>query len=188
MLTMFSTRYAFGVFFKPVLTEFGWTRAITSGAFSLSMFMEGLVGIVMGGLNDRLGPRMVLTLCGFLLGLGCLLISQISAIWQLYLFYGVIMGIGMSGAWVPLSSTIARWFVKRRSMMSGIVLTGTNLGALIAPPVANRLISAYDWRISYIIMGSVVLVVILLGARLLRRDPSQMGQCPMVSAEKKNRG
>ena len=57
IFTMFSTRYAFGVFFKPILSEFGWTRAATSGAFSLSMIVEGLLGVIMGGLNDRLGPE-----------------------------------------------------------------------------------------------------------------------------------
>ena len=81
MVAVFGTRYAFGVFFKPMLTYFGWTGAITSGAFSLSMVLEGLLGIVMGGLTDRFGPRLVMTLCGFLLGLGYLLMSQVNAIW-----------------------------------------------------------------------------------------------------------
>ena len=74
MAATFGTYFAFGVFFKPVLTEFGWTRALTSGAFSFSMIMHGVMGIVMGILNDRLGPRIVVSLCGFLLGLGYLLI------------------------------------------------------------------------------------------------------------------
>jgi len=179
----FGVNIAFGVFFKPVLTEFGWTRAMTSGAFSLSMIIQGLIGIAMGGLTDRLGPRMVMTFCGFFLGLGYLLMPQIGAIWQLYLFYGVIIGIGMGGAIIPLMSTVARWFAKRRSMMTGIVLTGTGIGILIAPLVANQLISAYDWRVSYIILGSMVLVVVVLAAQFLRRDPARMGQMPYGESE-----
>ena len=140
--------------------------------------MRGLLCIVGGGLNDRLGPRVVITLCGFLIGLGYLLMSQVSTVWQLYVFYGVIIGIGMSGFWVPLLSTIVRWFDKRRSMMSGIVLTATGVGILIGAPVANRIISTYDWRISYIIMGSLVLIVILLAAQFLKRAPAQVGQMP----------
>ncbi|MBW1799330.1 MAG: MFS transporter [Deltaproteobacteria bacterium] len=178
MLMMFATRYVFGVFFKPTLSEFGWTRAMTSGAFSLSMFMEGLLGILMGMLTDRFGPRAVLTLCGFFLGIGCLLMSRVNALWQFYLFFGVIMGIGISGGWVPLLTTIARWFVKKRGLMSGIVLTGTSLGAVIAPPVGEWLISAYNWRTSYTIMGIVVFALIVFSAQLLRRDPYEMGQRP----------
>ena len=178
MLSMFSTRYAFGVFFKPVQADFGWTRAMTSGAFSLSLVMEGLIGIVMGSLNDKLGPRIVLTLCGLLVGVGSLLMSQISAAWQLYLFFGIIIGSGMSGAWVPLTGTIARWFIQRRGIMTGLVLTGTGLAAMISPPLANWLISRYEWRNAFGIMGIAIFVVSILAAQLLRRDPSQMGQVP----------
>ena len=178
MVAIFGLYYTFGVFFKPVLTEFGWTRAMTSGAFSLSAITQGLLGIAMGGLTDRFGPRVVMTLCGFLLGLGYLLMSQIGAIWQLYLFYGLIIGVGMGGSFVPLMSTVARWFVKRRSMATGIVAAGIGVGTLVAPPVANWLISTYDWRVSYIILGSIVLVLVILAAQALRRDPAQLGQLP----------
>jgi len=188
MVVIWSTFLTFGVFFKPVLSEFGWTRAVTSGAFSLSMVMQGLLGIAMGWLTDRLGPRLVMTICGVLLGLGYLLMSQIGTVWQLYLFYGVIVGIGMSGAWVPLLSTIARWFNKRRSMMTGIVVAGNGVGNLIGPPVASWLISTYDWRMSYIILGSAVLVVIVVAAQFLRRDPAQMGQVPYGEAKGGERG
>ena len=66
MVLIFSVHYAFGVFFKPMSTEFGWTRAMTAGAFSLVWISQGLLASVMGGLNDRLGPRLVLTVSGCL--------------------------------------------------------------------------------------------------------------------------
>jgi MFS family permease len=102
------TLNTFGVFFKPLLADFGWTRATTSGAFSLAMIFNGLLAIVMGRLTDRYGPRIVLTLCGFFLGSGYMLMSRITAIWQLYLFYGVIIGTGMGGSFVPLISIVVR--------------------------------------------------------------------------------
>jgi len=176
MAIMWGAYNSFGIFFKPVLTDFNWTRAMISGALSLSWIVQGLLGIVMGRLNDRLGPRVVLTISGFLVGLGYLLMSRIGAVWQLYLFYGVIIGAGMGGSWVPIVSTVARWFAKRRSLMTGIVLSGVSIGTLIGAPVANRLISAYDWRMSYIIMGGIVLGVVVLAAQFLRRDPTQARQ------------
>jgi len=188
MFVGMGARFAFGVFFKPLLSEFGWTRAMTSSAFSLSMAVEGVAAIIMGGLCDKFGPRIILTICGLLLGLGYLLVSKITGIWQLYLFYGVIIGVGMSGFYIPLLSTVARWFTQRRSMMTGIVLSGTGLGALVAPPLAERLVSAYDWRISYIIIGSIVTVIVVLGAQFLRRDPTQMGQVPYGENSNRDKG
>lgn len=177
-MAMFGPRSSFGVYFKPLITEFGWTRALLSGAFSISSIVQGLSGIVMGHFNDRFGPRVVITLCGFFTGLGYLLMSQTNTAWQLYLFYAVLVGIGMGGFFVSLLSTVARWFVKRRSVMTGIALAGGGTGGLIVPPLVNWLISARGWRTSYIIMGALVLVIIVLVAQFLRRDPAKMGLAP----------
>ncbi len=178
LMVSFGVNNAFGVFFNPILTDFGWTRAMTSGAFSLSWIVQGVLGIIMGGLNDKFGPRLVMTICGLLMGAGFLLMSQVNAIWQIYLFYGIIIGTGLSGVMVSQVSTIAKWFVKRRSMVTGIVMNGIGIGILITPPIANQLISTYDWRVSYMILGSIVLATVVLAAQFLRRDPSQVGQNP----------
>jgi MFS family permease len=158
-----------------------------SGASSLSFILMGVLGIVMGGLTDRFGPRIVLTLCGFLLGLGFLLMYQVQAQWQLYLFYGVLVGIGMSGIWAPLLSLVARWFTRRRGLMTGIVISGGGFGALIGPPVITRLIAVYNWRLSYLLLGGMVLVVIVVAAQFLRRDPGDVGQLPYGEDEVKER-
>ncbi len=178
MVVMWGTFYTFGVLFKPLLEEFGWTRAMTSGAFSLNAFLHGLFAIVLGRLTDKFGPRIVIVASGLLLGLGYLLMSQTATIWQLYLFYGVMLGIGMGGGVVPLVSPVARWFARRRGMMTGIVFAGMGAGTMIMPPIANWLISSYEWRNSYIILGLITLVFIILAAQLLRRDPAQMELLP----------
>ncbi|MFC1971508.1 MFS transporter [Chloroflexota bacterium] len=177
-VVMYGPRSSYGVFFKPMQADFNWSRALISGAYSISTIMQGLSSVIMGGLNDSLGPRVVMTICGLLLGLGFLLMSRINAAWQLYLFYIVIVGIGMGGLYAPLVSTIARWFVKRRSMMTGIVIAGGGVGATVLPPIVNWLISTYDWRIAYITIGASVLIIILITAQFLRRDPVKMGQLP----------
>ncbi len=178
MVVSWAAYNSFGVFLKPLMAEFGWTSAMTSGAFSLSMIIYGVLGIVVGVLTDKFGPRVVITICGLLLGLGYLLMSQVSNPWQLYLFYGVIIGIGMSGVWVPQLSTVARWFISRRTLMTGIVIAGAGIGQLIGPPVITRLIYTYGWRLSFIVIGGVLLLTVVLIAQLLKRDPAQMGQRP----------
>ena len=184
MAIMWGAYNSFGIFYEPVLDYFNRTRTIISGGLSLSWIMQGLLGIIMGRLTDRLGPRVVLTISGFLVGLGYLLMWKIGAVWQLYLFYGVIIGSGMGGSWVPIVSTVARWFAKRRSLMTGIVLSGISIGTLIGAPVASRLISAYDWRMSYVIVGGIVLVIVVLASQFLRRDPTQAKQRPYGENEK----
>src|SRR3990172_4272677 len=137
MLATWGTFFTFGVFFKPMLAEFGWSRAVISGSFSISMVTQSLVGVVAGGLTDRFGSRVLMILSGFLLAIGYVLMSQVGAIWQLYMVYGVVIGIGMSGSFVSLTTTAARWFTKRRGIMTGIILSGTGIGALIVPPAAT---------------------------------------------------
>jgi MFS transporter, OFA family, oxalate/formate antiporter len=176
-IVMWGARVSFGVFFEPVLNEFGWTRAATSGGFSLTWVFTGLLSIAVGKLNDKWGPRLIMTVAGVLVGLGYLLMSRLSSIWQLYLFYGVV-SVGMSAVLVPTLSTVARWFFKMRAFMTGIVLAGTSISLMAILPFANRAISNHGWRIAYVIVGSVVIVVVVIAAQFLRRDPNQVGKLP----------
>lgn len=178
MSIMWGVYYAFGVFFKPVLNEFGWTKAMTSGAFSLASVMNGLLTVAAGRLTDKFGPRMVMTVCGLFLGVGFMLMSQIRNVFHLYLFYGIFVGAGMSGSFIPLTSTVTRWFFKRRGLMTGIVAAGSGIGALIGPPVASRLVPLYGWRMSYLILGTLTLLAVVLSAQVIKRDPAQVGQVP----------
>jgi MFS family permease len=178
MLIMWGAYYSFGIFFEPLLAQFGWTKAMTSGAFSLSFFLTGILGVLAGRLTDRFGPRVVMTVCGFFLGLGYILVSQTTTIWQLYLFYGIVVALGMAASVAPLQSTAARWFVKKRGVMNGIIISGIGVGMVIVPPLAHQLISHHGWRLSYIIVGAMALVLMMLSAQFLRRDPGQKGQRP----------
>jgi len=187
MLAFYGVYYAFGVFFKPVLDEFGWTRAMTSGAFSLSSIVMGLLAIAMGLLTDKFGARLVMTVCGLLVGLGYFLMSQISAIWHLYLFYGILVGAGMGGSFVPMATAVARWFVEKRSVMTGIVTAGIGIGALVGPPMATAFIAAYGWRVCYMILGIAVLVVVVVCAQFMRAGPAQMGLAPDGGDERETR-
>jgi MFS family permease len=170
------TLYTFSVFFEPLSTEFGWTRAATSGAFSLYMLLHGFLYIITGKMNDKLGPRIVTSLCGLLMGIGYMMMALTSEIWHIYLFYGVIIAVGMSGGYVPLTSTVTRWFTgnSKRGLMVGISVAGVGLGTMIFPPLARWLIDSYGWKTSYVVIGIAVLLIIMSSAQFLKRAPEQL--------------
>jgi MFS family permease len=175
MMVILGLQTSFGIFFKPIIDALGWTRTVTSGAFSLSQIAGGIACIVLGWLNDKYGPRVSVTLVGILSVIGYLLMSQIQAVWQLYLYYGILIGAGV-GVFAPIPSTVAKWFFQRRSMMTGIVFAGTGFGMLVFPPLINWLLSSYDWHLTLIVLSIIIFVVSILAAVLLRSDPSKVGQ------------
>ncbi len=182
-IVAYAVHYSFGIFFKPLAAEFDWTRAMTSGAFSLYMLSRGGFGILTGWATDKYGPRITVIVGGCFIGLGLLLTSQISSLWQLYICYSLLVGLGVSVAFAPLVATVARWFIKKRGLATGIVLAGIGVGTAIMPGPANYFITTYGWSMSYIIIGAAALVFIVLAALLLRRRPAEMGLAPYGGEE-----
>lgn len=170
--------YSFGIFFKPLIADFGWSRAALSGVYSVSMLCGGLLAIPAGWLADRFGPARVTAVCGFLIGLGLILTSRITDLGQLYLTYGVILGVGSSGIFAISGGITARWFYKKRGFALGIVAAGVGLGTLVMPPLTERLIDSFGWSQAYLVIGIVSMVILIGSALFLRRDPKDIGCLP----------
>jgi MFS family permease len=177
MTIVWGTNRTFGVFLKPMLVEFGWSRANISGAFTLAMIVMGLTGFLTGRITDRFGPRAIVMICGTCLGASYALTSMIQSAWQFYIVYGFLAGIGMSVT-TALMSLVARWFVKRRALMSSILTAGPAFGNMMMPLVFSLIIHGVGWRQSYLIMAGIVLFVVFSTIMFLKRDPSQMGLVP----------
>jgi MFS family permease len=140
---------AYGVFL-PVLAEtFGWSRGAISAALSLNLVLGGVTGFVVGALADRHGPRLLLVVTVILAATGFILVATVNHLWQLYLFVGVLAGVGMSGFYLLGASTVAHWFVARRGLALAVVLVGFNLGYITGGPLAAWLIDAVGWRLAY---------------------------------------
>jgi MFS family permease len=169
------TYIAFGVFFNPLMEEFGWSRAAIAGASSTAFLSMGIFGVLVGRLNDSFGPRRLMSAAAVLLGLGCVLTGRLTTLWELYLYYGIVFGMGLSAIDVIALTTIARWFSHRRGFMTGIVKVGTGAGQFAIPLAASALILLYGWRWTIAIIGAVVAVILVLMAQLLRRDPEALG-------------
>lgn len=176
MVIQWGIFYSFGVYFKPMISEFGWTRALTSGAFSLAAILSGLVAAYMGWMNDKFGSRVVMSLCGLFLGLGCIFMSQTESLWNFYVYYGIIIGLAMSGGFIPLISTVTRWFTTDRGLMTGIVASGVGVGALVGPQISTRLLLYFGWRGSYLITGITALVAVVAAAQFLKNHSDHRDQ------------
>ncbi|OGO37489.1 MAG: hypothetical protein A2147_04970, partial [Chloroflexi bacterium RBG_16_57_8] len=103
-----------------------------------------------------------------------LLTSRTSALWQLYVFYGVVLGIGTSAFDVVILSTITRWFIKKRGIITGVAKVGAGVGHMGMPLVAGALVASRDWRYAYVVLGVLALVVIVAASQFLKRDPAAM--------------
>jgi len=169
---------SYGIFFTPLVQEFGWSRASVAGAASMSLLVHGIGGVILGGLNDRVGPRLIMTGCGLFMGCGYMLMSGLDRLWEIFLFYGLIIGTGLSGTDVVLLSTAARWFYTMRGIMSGIIKVGTGLGMVIAPLFIVLIMKIFPWRTCFFILGAIILTSYVVLAQLLVRDPALKKQYP----------
>jgi MFS family permease len=159
---------AYGVFL-PVLAEtFGWSRGALSTALSINLLLGGVAGFVIGALADRHGPRVMLVVTVALAGAAFALVGSVVALWQLYLFVGVLGGIGMSSFYLLAATTVSHWFEERRALAIALVLVGFNLGYISAGPLAAWLIAHLGWRAAYGLLGGGCGFVTMLAALTVR--------------------
>jgi OFA family oxalate/formate antiporter-like MFS transporter len=176
--TAFGILYAFGIFFKIWLNEWGCSRAFLSGVFSLAFLIYGVSSFFMGNLTDRYGPRKTLAIGGFIMGAGAVLTSFIHTAWALYITFGLMIGIGVGTSYSPTASTVSRWFVEKKGMAVGIVVSGLGLGTLIYSPLARFLIASWNWRVAFIAFGIIIWAAYFTAAIILRREPCDLGLQP----------
>jgi len=176
--------YSRGIFLIPLAEWFNWSRGDVSGAYSLSMVVTGLLAFISGRLTDRFGPRIVITFLGLLVGGGLLLMSTVSSIVHVYLIWVLMIGVGGSCSFTPITSTLPKWFAKRRGLVIGITFAGVSLGGIIWPPVVERLIANIGWQSTYIVVGLITLVVVTALAQLMRQSPQKLGLKPYGEEEK----
>lgn len=181
--------YSLSVFLKPLTVYFGWSRAAVSAAQSIFAITFALAGMVIGRLTDKVGPKTVLLFGGLCLSIGLLLTSRVDDIWQLYTFYGVVVGIGASTFYVPLMAVVAGWFLGKKGFALGMASSGIGVGMLVISPLIRHFISLYGWRVSYMLLAVGSLVVVTAASLFIRRNPKEADSEPgnersMISGSK----
>jgi OFA family oxalate/formate antiporter-like MFS transporter len=166
--------YGWSVFVKPLVGREHWTLTQVSLTFTLAIAFLG-IGTVIGGLwMDRIGPRKVASVAGVLYGLGFLIAAWAIAnnsLGGLYLGYGVISGIGMGMGYICPVATLAKWFPDRRGLMTGVAVCGYGAGALVMSPIAARLIVSRGIPFTFVALGLVYLVVVVITAQFYANPP-----------------
>jgi MFS family permease len=174
MALLYGLWYSYSVFLVALLKEFGWSRSVTAGAFSVFALVHAAVGPFFGPVAERVGPRRAILAGGGILALGLALSAEISQPWQLYISFGFIaaIGIGFSG-YVPLIILIRGWFPSRIGTATGIATAGISMGITILVPVCQLLIDYVGWRWALRILGMAVVGWLLPATLwLLRENPS----------------
>jgi OFA family oxalate/formate antiporter-like MFS transporter len=164
--------YAWSVFRIPLSKTFGWSIADVTWAFSLAILVLGFAAFIGGLWMRRVGPRIVGITAGVCYGLGVALSSLSSGnIWILWLSYGVLGGFGIGLGYIVPLATLVKWFPDRRGFITGLAVAGFGSGALVTAPVAQQLIVSYGPLTTLAILGICYLVMVVLGAAIMRNPP-----------------
>jgi len=164
--------YAWSLFNQPLMDKFGWAKEDIVVTFSITIAVFALTTIFAGRLQDRIGPKWVATIGGILLGVGLILSSQATTLFQLYFFYGVVGGIGIGMTYVCPLSACVKWFPDKRGFISGVAVAGFGLGGLIYKPVIGYLIDTFGVSTSFFYLGILYFVLVVAGAQLLKNPPN----------------
>ena len=175
---MVGVNSSYGVFFKSLEGTFGLTRATTSAVLSGRMAFSCLSAVLGGWAIDRYGPKVVFSIMGLFIGISLILTSQTAAAWQLFVTYSLLLAIGVGASYVVTTSTILRWFDRRRGLALGIAGSGGGLGIAFVAPLAAFLIESFEWRNALMMLGVTVWLVLPAVAQLLRKDPYDIGALP----------
>ena len=177
-LVGFGSAYSFSAFVESLQKEFGASRGSVALVFSFAGFLYFGLGIITGPLADRWGSRPLAVAGMILTALGLIAASFARDLHEVYVAYGLGVGLGVGCAYVPSLGAVQRWFIKRRGFASGLAVSGIGVGTLVTPPLAAFLIANMGWRHAYLTLGVAAAVIGGGMALLIESNPHHRGLNP----------
>lgn len=168
-----------GVFSQLLEDEFGWTRSDVAAALTLAGLAAGVGAPFVGRILDRWGGRWVIVTAGVTMAVCAVALSQMSALWHLLLFFAIGRAVSV-GAMSPAGFVAtANWFIRRRSLVTGIVAVGPRVGMALFPIVVALVVDVTgSWRWGWIALAIIALAVVAPSLLFMRRRPEDMGLRP----------
>jgi len=176
LFLMFGMRFSFGLYIKPMAESFSASRASISGAQSLYMVIYSIFALIAGRFADKYGPKGVLVGGAFFMGVGMLLASVITSVWQYYLAYGILVAIGSGAIYVPVAGAVSKFFTEKRNFALGITISGSGLGQYFILPFMQQVVESKGWQVAFLYTAFLMLIfgvgipLILLKGRGLPED------------------
>ena len=179
MMTM-GARNGVGVFVLPMSEEFNWSRSSISFAAALGILLNGVSQPILGNLYDRIGGRKLILYGATVIGITAFLLAFTFHIAYFIFIFGIVMAVAMSAGSITTGAVIvSKWFQRKRATAIGITAAGASVGGLILVPFTTYLIQLLDWRYSWAILGTMIVVLVLPVAYfVLRNKPEDMGLLP----------
>ncbi|MBS3813246.1 MFS transporter [Candidatus Bipolaricaulota bacterium] len=172
MLTTSIPLYSFGVFIEPLTETFGWLRGSISLALAIFNLVVGFVAIFLGRMTDKYGVKQVMILGMAFYVVSLFLTSQINSLITFYLCFAG-LGVGASSFYVPIISTVTKWFTRRRGLALGVSVTAYGVGMAFFSPLLELAISNLGWRMTFIYSGVVSIVLLTLSTYLMKSPPER---------------
>jgi sugar phosphate permease len=172
--------YGFSALFKPIASELGFSRAATSVAAGIGRLEGGLDAPITGWLVDRFGPKWVMVFGLSMMSLGLVLMSSVSSLWNYYVVWGLITGIGLNvSLTIAVDKTITNWFVKKRGLALGVKFALLGLVGMLVMPLIAALCGSQGWRTTCLIWAAVMLCAIpFVGIFVRQKRPEYYGLLP----------
>lgn len=175
------------IFLKPMAEEFGWNRSIITGSIAVGSLAGGILSPLVGPYLDRHGPRKAAFWGITILSAGLIALSQLSSVWQLYLFFETGRMIASSLLSLVVTVSVSNWFIEKRGRAMGISQLGSRIGIAFLPLLVQHIIISYGWRTAWAVLGIIVFAFSALPSLIfLKRRPEDVGLLPDGSAAKKN--
>lgn len=188
LLAVQGVRLSFGAFVEPWERQFSMDRGTISLISTLSFIVYGISQPVIGRLVDKWGARAVLSWSALLTGVSIFLTYFVTSPWQLFLLYGLGVSLGVGGASnVAASVLVVNWFSKKRGLAFGIMEAGFGAGQMLLVPGSLMLIHWFSWKLTVVVLGLLLMVIVFPAALLLRNNPSEKNAEPiggLAEAEK----